>query len=85
LTVAGRAVGSSKRLVLLDRIDVHVSAPPHITQTKPGLNDGIGDMTFLFKYRAAAGNPEQGNYVVTAVLAAPVPQAHMRTARPTRR
>jgi len=30
-------------------------------------------MTFLFKYRAAAGNPENGNYVVTAMLGATVP------------
>jgi hypothetical protein len=30
-------------------------------------------MNFLFKYRAAAGNPENGNYVVTAMLAASVP------------
>lgn len=30
-------------------------------------------MTFLFKYRAAAGNPENGNYVVTAMLSATVP------------
>ena len=34
-------------------------APPYITHTKPGVNDGIGDMTFLFKYRTAAGNPEK--------------------------
>jgi len=65
--------GRGFELVPLDRIELYVSAPPYITHTKPGLNDGIGDMTFLFKYRAAAGNPENGNYVVTAVLAATIP------------
>jgi hypothetical protein len=67
--------GSAKglELVPLDRVELYVSAPPYITHTKPGLSDGIGDMTFLFKYRAAAGNPENGNYVVTAMLAATVP------------
>jgi hypothetical protein len=65
--------GRGLEVVLLDRIELYVSAPPYITLSKPGLNDGIGDMTFLFKYRAAAGNPEHGNYVVTAVLAATVP------------
>jgi len=30
-------------------------------------------MIFLLKYRAAAGNPEKGNYVVTAMLVATVP------------
>jgi hypothetical protein len=67
--------GGSKglELVPVDRIELYVSAPPYITHTKPGLVDGIGDMTFLFKYRAAAGNPENGNYVVTAILSATVP------------
>lgn len=50
-----------------------MSAPPYLTHTKPGVNDGIGDMMFLSKYRAAAGNAENGNYVVTAMLAATVP------------
>ena len=67
--------GGSKglELVPVDRIELSVSVPPYITHTKPGLVDGIGDMTFLFKYRAAAGNPENGNYVVTAILSATVP------------
>lgn len=72
-TNANYGGGRGLELVPLDRIELYVSALPYITHTKPGLNDGIGDMTFLFKYRAAAGNPEHGNYVVTAVLAATVP------------
>ncbi len=72
-TNANYGGGRGLELVPLDRIELYVSAPPYITHTKPGLNDGIGDMTFLFKYRAAAGNPENGNYIVTAVLAATVP------------
>ena len=72
-TKANYGGGRGLELVPLDRIELYVSAPPYSTHTKPGLNDGIGDMTFLFKYRAAAGNPENGNYIVTAVLAATVP------------
>lgn len=60
-------------LIPVDRMELSVSAPPYMTHTRPGVNDGIGDMAFLFKYRAAAGNPENGNYVVTAMLAASVP------------
>jgi hypothetical protein len=67
--------GGSKGLevVPFDRVEVSVSAPPYLTHTKPGIEDGMGDMSFLFKYRVAAGNPEHGNYVVTAVLAATLP------------
>ena len=67
--------GNSKglELVPLDRMELYVSAPPYLTHTKPGVEDGIGDMTFLLKYRAAAADPENGNYVVTAMLLATVP------------
>ena len=72
-TNANYGSGKGLELAPLDRIELYVSAPAYLTHTKPGVNDGIGDMTFLFKYRAAAGNPENGNYVVTAMLAATVP------------
>jgi hypothetical protein len=72
-TNANYGSGKGLELVPLDRVELYVSAPPYLTHTKPGVHDGIGDMTFLFKYRAAAGNPENGNYVVTAMLAATVP------------
>jgi hypothetical protein len=65
--------GKGLELVPLDRIELYVSAPPYITHTRPGVIDGAGDMTFLFKYRAAAGNPQNGNYAVTAMLVATVP------------
>jgi hypothetical protein len=72
-TNANYGGGKGLELIPLDRIELYVSAPPYITHTKPGVTDGIGDMTFLFKYRAASGNPENGNYVVTAMLIATVP------------
>lgn len=72
-TNANYGGGKGIELVPIDRVELSVSAPPYITHTKPGVNDGIGDMAFLFKYRAASGNPENGNYVVTAMLAATVP------------
>lgn len=72
-TNANYGSGKGLELVPLDRVELYVSTPPYLTHTKPGVNDGIGDMTFLFKYRAAAGNPENGNYVVTVMLAASVP------------
>jgi hypothetical protein len=72
-TNANYGSGKGLELVPWDRVELYVSAPPCITHTKPGVIDGIGDMTFLFKYRAAAGNPEHGNYVVTAMLVATVP------------
>jgi len=72
-TNANYGGGKGLEVVPLDRVELSVSAPPFITHSKPGVRDGIGDMAFLFKYRVAAANPESGNYVVTAMLAATVP------------
>jgi hypothetical protein len=72
-TNANYGGGKGLELIPVDRVELYVSTLPYVTHTKPGLNDGIGDLTFLFKYRAAAGNPENGNYVVTPMLIATVP------------
>jgi hypothetical protein len=72
-TNANYGIGKGLELVPVDRVELYVSTPPYVAHTKPGLKDGIGDMTFLFKYRAAAGNSENGNYVVTAMLVATMP------------
>ena len=72
-TNANYGGGKGLELVPINRVELSVSAPPFITHTKPGVNDGLGDMAFLVKYRMASGNPENGNYVVTAMLAATVP------------
>lgn len=72
-TNANYGSGKGLELIPVNRIELSVSAPPYLTHTKPGVEDGIGDTTFLFKYRAAAAGPENGNYVVTAMLVATVP------------
>jgi len=72
-TNANYGSGKGLELIPFDRVELSASAPPYLTHTKPGVNDGIGDMAFLLKCRVAAGNPENGNYVVTAMLAATVP------------
>jgi hypothetical protein len=72
-TTGNYGSGKGLELVPLDRVELYVSAPPYLTHTKPGVLDGLDDMTFLFKYRAASGSPENGNYVVTAMLVATVP------------
>ena len=58
-TNANYGSGKGLELVSLDRIELYVSAPPYLTHTKPGVNDGIGDMTFLFKYRARGRQPRE--------------------------
>ncbi|HEU5336250.1 MAG TPA: hypothetical protein VFU27_09815 [Terriglobales bacterium] len=72
-TTANYGSGKGLELIPTDRTEVLISAPPYLTHSGSNLRDGWGDMTFLFKYRLAAANEKQGNYVVTAFLATTVP------------
>lgn len=71
-TTANYGTGKGLELIPTGHTEVLISAPPYVTHST-GLQDGFGDMSFLFKYRLAAGTEEQGNYVVTAFLSATVP------------
>lgn len=72
-TTANYGTGKGLELIPTEHTEILISAPPYVTRTAPGLHDGFGDMTFLFKYRLAAGTEEHGNYVVTALLNTTVP------------
>ena len=65
--------GKGLELIPFGKTEILISTPPFVSHDKPGVLDGIGDMSFLLKYRVAAGNEEGGNYIVTAFLGASVP------------
>ena len=65
--------GKGLELIPIRNTEITISTPPYLTHDKPRVVDGIGDMSFLLKYRVAAGNEEAGNYVVTAFLGVTVP------------
>ncbi|HLZ41742.1 MAG TPA: transporter [Candidatus Sulfotelmatobacter sp.] len=65
--------GKGLEIIPFRNTEILISTPPYVIQDKPGVEDGIGDMSFLLKYRVAAGNEEAGNYIVTAFLGASVP------------
>jgi hypothetical protein len=65
--------GKGLELIPYRNTEILISIPPYVTHDKPGVQDGIGDMSFLLKYRVASGNEESGNYLVTAFLGASVP------------
>jgi opacity protein-like surface antigen len=65
--------GKGLELIPFGNAEILISTPPYVTHDKPGVQDGIGDMSLLLKYRVAAGNEEGGNYIVTAFLGASVP------------
>lgn len=65
--------GKGLEIIPTERTEIIVSTLPYLVHSKPGVQDGIGDMSFLLKYRITAGNEEQGNYILTLFLGASAP------------
>lgn len=65
--------GKGLELIPTHNTEIVISTPPYLTHEQPGVQDGVGDMSFLLKYRIAARNEEAGNYIVTAFLGATIP------------
>ena len=67
--------GSGKGLEFIpaERIQFIVGIPPWETQNTNPRKEGWGDESFLMKYRIAAANEEEGNYIVTAFMGLTVP------------
>lgn len=67
--------GSGKGLEFIAAEDLQfiVGVPPWETQNTTPDKNGWGDETFLMKYRLAAANEQDGDYVVTAFMGMTVP------------
>jgi hypothetical protein len=67
--------GGSKGLEIIPsaHTEIIVSLPPYIVRSSNGIPDGVGDVSFLLKYRLLSANEEHGNYIVTAFLGASAP------------
>jgi hypothetical protein len=68
-------VGNSKGLEFIPthNTEIIVAPPPYQFNSKNGVRDGWGDMSFLLKYRLLSRNEERGNYIVTAFLGGSIP------------
>jgi hypothetical protein len=67
--------GGSKGLEFIParHIELIVNPPPFIVRNFNSVPGGLGDLSFLLKYRFLAANEEHGNYILTAFLGASVP------------
>lgn len=67
--------GSTKGLEFIpaERIQFIVGIPPYETENTTPSKSGWGDQMFLMKYRFAAANEDEGNYIVTGFMGVTVP------------
>jgi hypothetical protein len=55
-------------LLLSDRVQLNLIAPPYVQNNSATATDGFGDTQLEAKYRIASGNAGHGNYEVTGKL-----------------
>jgi hypothetical protein len=46
-------------------LEIIIAPPPYVVRNEPEKIDGLGDMTFLLKYRLLSANEQHGNYILT--------------------
>lgn len=70
-------------LLVGDRIQVNMMAPPYIQNNSAGLKDGFGDTMVEAKYRIASGDATHGNYALTAMVCESLPTGSYRNGAQT--
>lgn len=67
--------GSGKGIEFIpaERIQFIVGLPPYESENTSPAKNGWGDQSFLMKYRFAAANEDEGNYILTGFMGVTVP------------
>jgi len=65
--------GKGLELIPARHIELLVNLPPYQTHSAPDTEDGLGDVSFLMKYRMLSANEQHGNYIFTAYFGGSIP------------
>ena len=65
--------GKGLELIPARHIELLVNLPPYQTRSAPDTEDGLGDVSFLMKYRVLSANEQHGNYIFTAYFGGSIP------------
>ena len=65
--------GKGLELIPARHIEMLFNLPPYQQHDAPSTQDGLGDVSFLMKYRIFAANEKSGNYILTAYIGGSVP------------
>ncbi len=65
--------GKGLELIPARHIELLFNLPPFLQHSAANTADGLGDVSFLMKYRILAANENKGNYILTAFFGGSVP------------
>jgi hypothetical protein len=67
--------GKGLELIPSERVELIIGVPPYIAHDPDGRQNGVGDVSFLVKYRLLSANEQRGNYILTLFFGATAPTA----------
>jgi hypothetical protein len=65
--------GKGLNLIPFANTEVDTNLPGYFLHSSPTVKDGVGDMSFVLKYRFLAGNASHGSYVLSSFLSGTIP------------
>ena len=65
--------GKGLEIIPQSHIELLFNAPPYLQHSEKRAINGLGNVSFLMKYRIAAANERQGNYILTAFFGGSIP------------
>lgn len=75
--------GKGLEIIPQSHIELLFNAPPYIQHSAPNTPNGLGDVSFLMKYRILAANEQHGNYILTAFFGGSVPTGTYKNGAPS--
>jgi len=67
--------GKGLEFIVAPRVQLLLGIAPYVDHSAPSPSDGFGDLPLMLKFRVAAANASNGNYLVTFFLSATAPTA----------
>jgi hypothetical protein len=65
--------GKGLELIPQSHIELLFNLPPYIQHSQNGVANGLGDVSFVMKYRLLSANEKKGNYILTAFFGGSIP------------
>ncbi len=65
--------GKGLELIPQSHIELLFNLPPYLHHSQSNARDGLGDVSFVMKYRILTANEQKGNYILTAFFGGNIP------------
>lgn len=75
--------GKGLEIIPQSHIELLFNVPPYIRHSPNDAVDGLGDVSFVMKYRILSANEQKGNYILTAFFGGSIPTGSYKNGSPS--